>query len=91
MELKVLQWMRATAPSASLRKSCGHRPKKWEDFRKRYREELRKPPRRPLLDDLLARARKEGVTLVFAARHAKRSNAAVVAELIREGVQSGRR
>ncbi len=83
-KLKVAQWMRAIAPSAPLRSWYGHEPKKWEEFRKKYREELQKPPRQELLEALVRRGRKEKVTLVFGARDADRSNAAVVAELIRE-------
>ncbi len=83
-KLKVAQWLREIAPSARLRTWYGHKPEKWEEFRKRYRGELRKPPRRELLGELVQRARREKVTLVFGARDADRSNAAVVAELIRE-------
>ena len=83
-KLKVAQWMRAIAPSAPLRNWYGHEPQKWEEFRKKYRKELQKPPRQGLLEELVRRARKEKVTLVFGARDADRSNAAVVAELIRE-------
>jgi uncharacterized protein YeaO (DUF488 family) len=82
-KLKVGEWMREIAPSAALRKWYGHKPDRWPEFRKRYREELSKPPRKQLLQQLIERARNEKVTLVFGARDAERSNAAVIAELIR--------
>ena len=82
--LQAGQWMREIAPSASLRKWYGHRPERWEDFRRKYRAELAKAPRKALLDELIARARRETVTLVFAARDGERSNAAVIAERVRE-------
>jgi uncharacterized protein YeaO (DUF488 family) len=82
-QLKIDAWMREIAPSASLRKWYGHDPKKWEGFRKKYRTELSKAPRKALLDELLERARKEQVTLVFGARAAECSNAAVIAEMVR--------
>ena len=82
-ELKIDAWMKPIAPSTELRKSYGHIPEKWEEFRKRYCEELRKPPRKALLDQLVERARKGRLTLVFGARDAERSNAAVVAEMVR--------
>jgi len=82
--LKIDAWMREIAPSAELRKSYCHIPDKWEDFRKKYRRELSKPPRKALLDELVERARKGQLTLVFSARDAERSNAAVVAEMIRD-------
>ncbi len=82
-QLKTDAWVREIAPSASLRKWYGHRPERWQEFRKKYRQELSKPPRKALLDELIGRARKGQVTLVFGARDAERSNAAVIAEMIR--------
>ena len=83
-KLQADEWMRAIAPSAMLRKWYGHRPEKWEEFRRRYRAELEKPPRKELLDELIKRARKEKVTLVFGARDAQHCNATVIAEMIRQ-------
>jgi uncharacterized protein YeaO (DUF488 family) len=82
-ELKLDAWMKEIAPSAALRKSYCHIPEKWEDFRKKYRQELLKPPRKALLDDLVEHARKGQLTLVFGSRHGERSNAAVLVEVIR--------
>ena len=82
-QLKIGAWMREIAPSASLRKWYGHKPEKWEEFRNKYRQELSKPPRKAFCDELVERARKGQVTLVFGARDAERSNAAVIAEMIR--------
>ena len=81
--LKIDVWMRESAPSAALRKWYGHRPEKWEGFRKKYRQELSEPPRKALFGELVGRAGKEQVTLVFGARDAERSNAAVIAEMVR--------
>ncbi len=35
-------WLKDIAPSTGLRKWFGHDPDKWDEFRKRYREELKK-------------------------------------------------
>ena len=83
-KLKLDQWLREIAPSPALRRWYGHKQEKWEEFRQRYREELSQPPRRELLEGLVARAKKEKVTLVFGARDTERSNAAVIAEMLRE-------
>lgn len=83
-KLSVAEWMRDIAPSASLRKWYGHQPEKWEEFRMKFRAELARSPREELLTSLIERARREKVTLVFAARDAERCNATVIAELIRE-------
>jgi len=82
--LELAEWMREIAPSAQLRKWYGHRPERWEEFRKRYRKELAEPGRRTLVEQLIERARRENITLVFAAHDSERSNATVVAELVRE-------
>jgi uncharacterized protein YeaO (DUF488 family) len=82
-QLKIDAWMREIAPTVALRKWYGHKPEKWEEFRNKYRQELSKPPRKALLDELGDRARKGQVTLVFGARDTERSNAAVLAEMIR--------
>jgi len=82
-QLEIDAWMKEIAPSAALRKWYGHQPEKWGEFRNKYRQELSKLPRKALLDELIARARKGPVTLVFGARDAERSNAAVIAEMIR--------
>ena len=34
-------WLKDIAPSAELRKWFGHDPEKWDEFRKRYRHELK--------------------------------------------------
>ena len=81
--LKLDAWMKEIAPSAALRKAYCHIPEKWEDFRKKYSQELSKAPRRAFLDELVERARHGQLTLVFGSRDAERSNAAVLAEVIR--------
>ena len=83
-KLPVEDWVRAIAPSAPLRKWYGHKPEKWEEFRRRFRAELAKSPRKELLEGLIQRARREKVTLVFGARDAEHCNATVIAEMIRE-------
>lgn len=83
-QLKIEQWLKAIAPSAQLRSWYGHDPERWPRFRERYRRELNKAPRRALLEDLVRRARRGKVTLVFGARDAERSNAAVLAEVVQE-------
>lgn len=82
-ELKIGAWEKSIAPSSALRRWYGHDPEKWPEFCKRYRDELKEPPRKEALDRLIAMAGQGTLTLVFGARDADRSNAAVIAELIR--------
>ena len=89
-DLKISAWEKAIAPSKALRVWYGHDPAKWPEFRKRYRKELAESPRREVLDRLIAMAEQGNLTLVFGARDAEHSNAAVIAELIREKLKDDR-
>jgi uncharacterized protein YeaO (DUF488 family) len=42
---KVDLWLKDIAPSTTLRKWFAHDPAKWDEFRKRYHEELKKTAR----------------------------------------------
>lgn len=68
-------WLRDAAPSPALRSWYGHDPRRWPQFRLRYRAELlQRPDVLKLLDDL---RRRTPVTLLFAAP-GDRHNCAVV-------------
>jgi uncharacterized protein YeaO (DUF488 family) len=77
-------WERDLAPSAELRTWFGHRPDRFEEFRRRYLEELRQ--QRPRLSELRRRAPHGTVTLVFAARDTEHNDAVVLGEVIRRGL-----
>ena len=81
-DLKIGAWEKSIAPSKALRTWYAHDPAKWPEFRKRYRAELAESPRKEALDRLIAMAKQASLTLVFGARDAQHSNAAVIAELI---------
>jgi len=76
-------WMKDVAPSAELRKWFGHDPDRWQEFRRRYREELRQHP--VFLDEIRGLARERAVTLVFGAHHEKHNDAVVLKEVLTEG------
>ena len=66
-------WLREVAPSPELRKWFGHDPARWEQFQKRYRQELRSKKDQV---GLLKKKGKEGtVTLVYAARDEEHNGA----------------
>jgi uncharacterized protein YeaO (DUF488 family) len=75
-------WARELAPSDDLRRWFGHDPAKFEEFARRYRDEL--SAHRDAVDELRDRARRGPVTIVFGARDVEHSNAAVLAALLRE-------
>jgi uncharacterized protein YeaO (DUF488 family) len=79
-EAKMDAWLKEIAPSGELRKWFGHDPGKYEEFKRRYLEELK--PHAELLDRLRREARTETVTLLFSARDGEHNNAAVLRELL---------
>jgi uncharacterized protein YeaO (DUF488 family) len=83
-QAKLNEWDRDLAPSPELRQWFGHEPGRFEEFRRRYIEELRQQ-RRPLTD-LRRRARKGTLTLVYSARDNEHNDAVVLAEVLRRGL-----
>ena len=78
------EWERELAPSAELRQWFGHEPSRFEEFRRRYIEELRH--QRPRLTELRRRARAGTLTLVYAARDSEHNDAVVLAAVLRGGM-----
>lgn len=77
---KIDLWMKEVAPSNELRKWFGHEPEKWDEFRKRYSEELKGMEKE--LEGIAWKAKKSVVTLVYAAKDEKRNNAVALKEYI---------
>ena len=74
-------WMKDIAPSSKLRRWFRHDPRKWIEFKRRYRAELRAC--RPLVRDLARLASRRRVTLVYSARDEAHNDARVLATLVR--------
>lgn len=79
---RIRAWLRDLAPSDGLRTWYGHERERWAEFRRRYREELASPDKQAALRALAERARREAVTLVFAAADPDRNNAVVLKEVL---------
>jgi uncharacterized protein YeaO (DUF488 family) len=77
-------WEKDVAPSAELRKWYQHEPSKWAEFQKRYKQELKAAPAQAVLDDLVKRAKRGRVTLVYGSKAAEISDVAVLEKLMRE-------
>ncbi|HEX2988733.1 MAG TPA: DUF488 family protein [Chloroflexota bacterium] len=75
-------WMKEIAPSDELRRWFGHDPAKWEEFRRRYREELSSPERSRLANGLVHYAEQGKVTLVYGAKDEEHNDAVVLRELL---------
>ena len=78
------EWARELAPSSELRRWFGHDPAKFDEFRRRYREELAGREEEKLRE-LRLRARAGTLTLVYGARDRQHNDAVVLAELLRQG------
>jgi uncharacterized protein YeaO (DUF488 family) len=78
-------WARELAPSDELRRWYGHVPERFDEFDRRYRAELE--GQRERLAELRRHARAGGVTILFGARDAEHSNAAVLTDVLRRGLR----
>lgn len=76
----VARWEKELGPSTELRKWFGHEPARFDEFARRYRDEL--AANQPLLDELSSIAEKETLTLVYSARDEEHNQAVVLAGLI---------
>jgi len=76
-------WLKDAAPSTLLRHWYGHRPERFEEFRRRYLVELADPLSGAAVNRLRALTRIGPVTLLTATRDIEHSQAAVLAELLR--------
>jgi uncharacterized protein YeaO (DUF488 family) len=76
-------WMKEIGPSDRLRKWFGHDPKRWVEFQKRYREELR--TKTGLIDELRQLERKHRtLTLTYGARDEEHNQAVVLSSVLKE-------
>jgi uncharacterized protein YeaO (DUF488 family) len=74
-------WFKEVAPSDGLRWWLGHRPERWEGFKRRYFEELEGKPH--MVAELLWLEKEHGtVTLLFSASDTQRNNAVALCEYL---------
>jgi uncharacterized protein YeaO (DUF488 family) len=84
---KLDDWEKELSPSTELRQWFGHEPRRFEEFRRRYIDELRS--HRPRLTALRRRARDGTLTLVYSAHDTEHNDAVVLAEVLRRGLPKG--
>lgn len=78
------EWAKDAAPSTDLRKWYGHDPEKFQEFRRRYLDELSGRVQRAELGKLRALAATGPVTLLTATRDVDISQATVLAQVLRQ-------
>jgi uncharacterized protein YeaO (DUF488 family) len=79
------EWCKDIAPSTELRKWYSHDPALFEEFARRYRDELSESTRAAAFEHLRDLAQKRTLTLLTATKNADLSEAAVLADLVGSG------
>ena len=74
------EWCKEIAPSNELRKWFGHAPERWESFRQKYLNELKKNTE--ILKRLRSIAQKKPLILLYAAKDQERNQAVVIREVL---------
>src|SRR5690606_19057847 len=77
------RWLKEIAPSDELRKWFGHDADKWEEFKSRYIDHLKKDKKaKEAVKTLKDQAQKGTVLLLYAAKDEKHNNAVVLREYL---------
>lgn len=80
--LKPAAWLKELAPSTTLRKWFAHRADRWDEFRKRYLEELREKAEE--LAALRKIAATQKVLLIYGAKDEEHNHAIVLRDVLRK-------
>ncbi|MFZ0864196.1 MAG: DUF488 family protein [Candidatus Sulfotelmatobacter sp.] len=77
------EWLRDLAPSNELRRWYHARPDQWQNFRRKYLQELSQPEAQDSLQRLYQLAdKRKRLTLLFASKNETHNNAIVLKELL---------
>ncbi|MGN6849886.1 MAG: DUF488 domain-containing protein [Sphingomicrobium sp.] len=79
-DVAIDEWLKDLAPTTELRTWFGHDPDRWDEFRRRYAEEIHGHPE--LLAHLRKLAREGPVTLVYSARDELHNDAIVLRDVL---------
>ncbi|MGA3050019.1 MAG: DUF488 family protein [Terracidiphilus sp.] len=81
-DLRLNAWVKEIAPSTELRKWFDHDPKRWLEFCKRYKVELKNPKAKTAIADAVQAAKKySAITLIYAAKDTEHNEAVVLRTL----------
>lgn len=83
-------WCKDVAPSTELREWYQHDPAKFDEFAKRYRQELEDPQRAAAYDDLRKRAAAGPLTLLTASKRDDISEATVLADRLNRSLRASK-
>jgi|SRR5882724_2090524 len=80
---RVDRWLKDVAPSTALRKWYGHDPKRWAEFKRRYRTELKGEPEAVKGLKALLRGHRT-VTFLFSSKEEQLNNAVALKAYLRK-------
>jgi uncharacterized protein YeaO (DUF488 family) len=90
-DLHLSAWTKEIAPSTELRKWFGHDPKRWPEFRERYKAELNTPEARTkIIQTIRAAQKRAAITLVYGATDTEH-NEAIVLQRVFKRIASSKR
>lgn len=84
---KLNLWLKEIGPSDGLRKWFSNDAEKWEEFKKRYLEELKNKDE--LVNTIINKSNEGTVTLLFGSKETKYNNAVVVKQYVEIKIAAG--
>ncbi|HXE10724.1 MAG TPA: DUF488 domain-containing protein [Bryobacteraceae bacterium] len=85
--LPIEAWLKDAGPSTELRKWFSHDPAKWDEFQKRYFDELMANP--DAWEPILQAARHGAVTLIYSSHDTEHNNAVALQEFLNKRLRKG--
>ena len=83
-DLRLNAWVKVIAPSTELRKWFDHDPKRWLEFCRRYKVELKnQEAKKAIADTVHAAQRHSAITLISAAKDTEHNEAVVLRTLFK--------
>lgn len=80
---KIDLWLKEIAPSNDLRKWFAHDPEKWEEFKNKYKEELK--TKQELLHKIKQLEKeKKTVTMLYSAKEKEHNNAVALSDFLKK-------
>lgn len=81
------EWAKDLAPSSDLRKFFSHEKDKWKIFSSLYKKELKSSKEsKERIKELVKKAKKSNVTLIYAAKDEEHNNAIILKEVIEKEI-----
>ena len=84
--LKIKDWLKEAGPSTELRKWFSHDPAKWNEFCRRYFDELKANP--SAWQPVLRAARHGTVTLIYSSHDTEHNNAVALQEFLQRHLRT---